>query len=292
MYDLIIIGMGPSGMSAALYAKRSNLNTLILEKNSPGGLVNTTNKIDNYLGIPDVTGPELAYKMFKHVSEMNIPFKIEEVNNVVKEKDLFKVTTNKSEYTTKSVIVSSGRSPKKTPFEEKVSNLKLSRCAICDAPLYKDKDVVVLGGGDSAVEESIYLSNISKSVKIISRSEIKGKLKSELESCSNIEVIENANIEDIKFDDDIYKLIVNGKEIIANGVFSYIGFTTSTGYLENLGVNMENGYIITSDGSTNIAGLYACGDIIKKSLYQIVTAVSEGAKCAVLANNYIRGLNK
>lgn len=292
MYDLIIIGMGPSGMSAALYAKRSNLNTLILEKNSPGGLVNTTNKIDNYLGIPDVTGPELAYKMFKHVSEMNIPFKIEEVNNVVKEKDLFKVTTNKSEYTTKSVIVSSGRSPKKTPFEEKVSTLKLSRCAICDAPLYKDKDVVVLGGGDSAVEESIYLSNISKSVKIISRSEIKGKLKSELESCSNIEVIENANIEDIKFDDDIYKLIVNGKEIIANGVFSYIGFTTSTGYLENLGVNMKNGYIITSDGSTNIAGLYACGDIIKKSLYQIVTAVSEGAKCAVLANNYIRGLNK
>ena len=292
MYDLIIIGMGPSGMSAALYAKRSNLNTLILEKNSPGGLVNTTNKIDNYLGIPDVTGTELAYKMFKHVSEMNIPFKIEEVNNVVKEKDLFKVTTNKSEYTTKSVIVSSGRSPKKTPFEEKVSTLKLSRCAICDAPLYKDKDVVVLGGGDSAVEESIYLSNISKSVKIISRSEIKGKLKSELESYSNIEVIENANIEDIKFDNDVYKLIVNGKEIIANGVFSYIGFTTSTGYLENLGVNMENGYIITSDGSTNIAGLYACGDIIKKSLYQIVTAVSEGAKCAVLANNYIRGLNK
>lgn len=292
MYDLIIIGMGPSGMSAALYAKRSNLNTLILEKNSPGGLVNTTNKIDNYLGIPDVTGPELAYKMFKHVSEMNILFKIEEVNNVVKEKDLFKVTTNKSEYTTKSVIVSSGRSPKKTPFEEKVSTLKLSRCAICDAPLYKDKDVVVLGGGDSAVEESIHLSNISKSVKIISRSEIKGKLKSELESYSNIEVIENANIEDIKFDDDVYKLIVNGKEIIANGVFSYIGFTTSTGYLENLGVNMENGYIITSDGSTNIAGLYACGDIIKKSLYQIVTAVSEGAKCAVLANNYIRGLNK
>ena len=284
MYDLIIIGMGPSGMSAALYAKRSNLNTFILEKNSPGGLVNTTNKIDNYLGIPDVTGPELAYKMFKHVSEMNIPFKIEEVNNVVKE--------NKSEYTTKSVIVSSGRSPKKTPFEEKVSTLKLSRCAICDAPLYKDKDVVVLGGGDSSVEESIYLANISKNVKIISRSEIKGKLKSELESYSNIEVIENANIEDIKFDDDVYKLIVNGKEIIANGVFSYIGFTTSTGYLENLGVNMENGYIITSDGSTNIAGLYACGDIIKKSLYQIVTAVSEGAKCAVLANNYIRGLNK
>ena len=292
MYDLIIIGMGPSGMSAALYAKRSNLNTLILEKNSPGGLVNTTNKIDNYLGIPGVTGPELAYKMFKHVSEMNIPFKIEEVNNVVKEKDLFKVTTNKSEYTTKSVIVSSGRSSKKTPFEEKVSTLKLSRCAICDAPLYKDKDVVVLGGGDSAVEESIYLANISKNVKIISRSEIKGKLKSELESYSNIEVIENANIEDIKFDDDVYKLIVNGKEIIANGVFSYIGFTTSTGYLENLGLNMENGYIITSDGSTNIAGLYACGDIIKKSLYQIVTAVSEGAKCAVLANNYIRRLNK
>ena len=126
----------------------------------------------------------------------------------------------------------------------------------------------IIGGGDSAVEESIYLANISKNVKIISRSEIKGKLKSELESYSNIEVIENANIEDIKFDDDVYKLIVNGKEIKANGVFSYIGFTT------------------------NIDGLYACGDIIKKSLYQIVTAVSEGAKCAVLANNYIRGLNK
>ena len=292
MYDLIIIGMGPSGMSAALYAKRSNLNTLILEKNSPGGLVNTTNKIDNYLGIPSVTGPELAYQMFKHVSEKNIPFKIEEVINVVKEDNIFKVTTNKGEYTSKSIIVSSGRIPKKTTFEEKVSTLKLSRCAICDAPLYKGKNVVVLGGGLSAVEESIYLANIASSVKIISRSEIKVELKSELASYSNIDIIENANIEDITFDESVYKLVVNGKEIKADGVFSYIGFTTSTGYLENLGVNMENGYIITSDGSTNIPGLYACGDIIKKKLYQIVTAVSEGAQCALLASNYVRGLNK
>lgn len=292
MYDLIIIGMGPSGMSAALYAKRSNLNTLILEKNSPGGLVNTTNKIDNYLGIPSVTGPELAYQMFKHVSEKNIPFKIEEVINVVKEDNIFKVTTNKGEYTSKSIIVSSGRIPKKTTFEEKVSTLKLSRCAICDAPLYKGKNVVVLGGGLSAVEESIYLANIASSVKIISRSEIKVELKSELASYSNIDIIENANIEDITFDESVYKLVVNGKEIKADGVFSYIGFTTSTGYLENLGVNMENGYIITSDGSTNIPGLYACGDIIKKKLYQIVTAVSEGAECALLASNYVRGLNK
>lgn len=292
MYDLIIIGMGPSGMSAALYAKRSNLNTLILEKNSPGGLVNTTNKIDNYLGIPSVTGPELAYQMFKHVSEKNIPFKIEEVINVVKEDNIFKVTTNKGEYTSKSIIVSSGRIPKKTTFEEKVSTLKLSRCAICDAPLYKGKNVVVLGGGLSAVEESIYLANIASSVKIISRSEIKVELKSELASYSNIDIIENANIEDITFDESGYKLVVDGKEIKADGVFSYIGFTTSTGYLENLGVNMENGYIITSDGSTNIPGLYACGDIIKKKLYQIVTAVSEGAQCALLASNYVRGLNK
>lgn len=292
MFDLIIIGMGPSGMSAGIYAKRSNLNTLILEKNTPGGLINTTNKIDNYLGLPNLTGPELAYEMFKHVKEANIPYKIEEVISLTKEENNFKVTTNKGVYLSKSVIISSGRIPKKTTFEEKTDELKLSRCAICDAPLYKGKDVVVLGGGDSAVEESIYLSNIASSVKIISRSEIKAKEKDNLKNYKNIEVFENTLIKDITFNNNVYKITLENNEFTADGVFSYIGYTNSINYLENLKLEMDNGYIITKDGKTNIEGLFACGDVTKKNLYQIVTAVSEGAICAVNASNYVRGLNK
>ena len=275
MYDVIIIGMGPSGMSAALYAKRSNMNTLIIEKNSPGGLVNTTNKVENYLGFGSISGPDLAFKMFSHIKEADIPYKIEEVISITKEENVFKIITSKNEYTSKTVILSSGRQPKVNDFEKTIKNLNISRCAICDAPLYKGKDVLVLGGGDSAVEESIYLSNIANKVYIVNRSDI--KRKEELTSFKNIKV---------------YTVKIKESLIKVHGIFSYIGFEPSNNYLNALNLKLDSGYVVTNDGVTNIDGLFACGDIIKKDVYQISTAVSEGAICGIKAGKYVRSVNK
>ena len=289
MYDVIIIGMGPSGMSAALYAKRSNMNTLIIEKNSPGGLVNTTNKVENYLGFGSISGPDLAFKMFSHIKEADIPYKIEEVISITKEENVFKIITSKNEYTSKTVILSSGRQPKVNDFEKTIKNLNISRCAICDAPLYKGKDVLVLGGGDSAVEESIYLSNIANKVYIVNRSDI--KRKEELTSFKNIKVLENSVIDDISFD-EVYTVKIKESLIKVHGIFSYIGFEPCNNYLNALNLKQDNGYVVTNDGVTNIDGLFACGDIIKKDVYQISTAVSEGAICGLKAGKYVRSVNK
>ena len=265
------------------------MNTLIIEKNSPGGLVNTTNKVENYLGFGSISGPDLAFKMFSHIKEADIPYKIEEVISITKEENVFKIITSKNEYTSKTVILSSGRQPKVNDFEKTIKNLNISRCAICDAPLYKGKDVLILGGGDSAVEESIYLSNIANKVYIINRSDI--KRKEELTSFKNIKVLENSVIDDISFD-EVYSVKIKEQLIKVHGVFSYIGFEPCNNYLNALNLKQDNGYVVTNNGVTNIDGLFACGDIIKKEVYQISTAVSEGAICGLKAGKYVRSVNK
>ncbi len=174
-------------------------------------------------------------------------------------------------------------------FEKTIKNLNISRCAICDAPLYKGKDVLVIGGGDSAVEESIYLSNIANKVYIVNRSDI--KRKEELTSFKNITVLANSVIDDISFD-EVYSVKIKERLIKVHGVFSYIGFEPCNNYLNALNLKLDNGYVVTNDGVTNIDGLFACGDIIKKDVYQISTAVSEGAICGLKAGKYVRSVNK
>ena len=265
------------------------MKTLIIEKNCPGGLVNTTNRVENYLGFGSISGPDLAFKMFSHIKEADIPYKIEEVKSITKEENVFKIITPKNEYTSKTVILSSGRQPKVNDFEKTIKNLNISRCAICDAPLYKGKDVLVIGGGDSAVEESIYLSNIANKVYIVNRSDI--KRKEELTSFKNITVLANSVIDDISFD-EVYTVKIKEQLIKVHGVFSYIGFEPCNNYLSALNLKQDNGYVVTNDGVTNIDGLFACGDIIKKEVYQISTAVSEGAICGLKAGKYVRSVNK
>jgi len=293
MYDCIIVGMGPAGMSAGIYAKRSGLKTLILEKNSPGGLINITNLVDNYLGFDNITGPDLAYNMFEHVKNNEVEYKIEEVTKIRKEEN-FKIETNKGSYETKTVILAGGRSPRKVDIEDKLKNLKISRCSICDAPLYKGKDVLVIGGGNSAFEEGIYLSEFASHLYIVTRSEVKADLEllGQAKSKENIEIYEHENEIDIKEENEKYKIILKNKELIVDGIFSYIGYTPSTEYLSNLGILEENGYIMVKDTETKVPGLFACGDIIKKDVYQIITASSEGAIAALKAKKHISTLQK
>lgn len=294
MYDCLIVGMGPGGMSAGIYAKRSGLKTLMLEKNSPGGLINTTNLVDNYLGFDNITGPELAYKMYEHVKNNGVEYKIEEVTKIKKEGDIFKVETNKSKYEAKTVILAGGRQPRKVALEDTLKNLKISRCSICDAPLYKNKDVLVLGGGNSAFEEGIYLSDFAKNLTIVTRNSIKAdeELVEEAKKRNNIRILENEEIINIEELESNYKIELKNEILTVDGMFSYIGYSPSTEYLSNLGILESSGYIEANDTETKVPGLFACGDILKKDVYQIVTASSEGATAALKAKKHIINLEK
>lgn len=289
MYDCLIVGMGPGGMSAGIYAKRSGLKTLILEKNSPGGLINTTNLVDNYLGFDNVSGPELAFKMFEHVKNNEVEYKVEEVTKIKKEGNIFKIETNKNKYEAKTVILAGGRQPRKVALEDNLKSLKISRCSICDAPLYKNKDVLVLGGGNSAFEEGIYLSDFAKTLTIVTRNKIKAdkELIDQAQKKENIRILENEEILNIEEQETNYKVKLKSETITVDGMFSYIGYNPSTEYLSNLGILEENGYIETNNTETKVPGLFACGDIIKKDVYQIITATSEGASAALKAKKYI-----
>lgn len=295
MLDVIIIGMGPGGMSAAIYAKRSGLNTLIIEKSQPGGLVNITNKVDNYLGHSNVKGVDLAFDMFNHVNSLEIPYVIEEVEEIkITDKEKI-VITNKNEYKTKEIIICGGRQAKKVGVKalEKYEGKGVSYCATCDAPLYKNKKVAVVGGGNSAFEEGIYLSDFASEVNILVRSNnIRADqiLVDEAKTRKNINILLNSEIENVIEEEDKLKgVILNNKnELLVDGVFVFVGYEPSVLYLQNLNILTKDGYIeVDNEMRTKIPGIYAAGDIIKKSLYQIVTATSDGAIAAVSAKKDI-----
>lgn len=294
MYDVIIVGMGPAGMSAGVYAKRSGLKTLILEKKTPGGLVNITNLVDNYLGFDNISGPELAYKMFEHCKRNRVEYKIEEVKKIKKESDRFLINTNKSKYEAKTIILAGGRQPRKIDIEDKLKIIKISRCSICDAPLYKDKIVLCIGGGNSAFEEGIYLSDFVERLFIVTRSKVKAdkELVIEAKKRDNIFIYENESLMDIREENDQYVVEFTNNIFTVDGIFSYIGYQPSTEYLSNLNILTDNGYIDCNGTKTCVDGLYACGDIIKKDLYQIATAVGEGAEAATNAKKYIESLKE
>jgi len=293
MYDLIIIGMGPAGMNAALYAKRSGMNVLLLEKNIPGGLINITNKVENYLGVGIVTGAELVDKMVNHIKEFNIEQKREEVISIEDLIDKKVIKTNKSIYETKAVLIASGRMPKKGEGDifSKLEGRGVSYCAVCDAPFYKNKVVGIIGGGNSAFEEGLYLSDFASKVYFIIRSNIKADkiFIDETNKKENVEILLNSTVTDIKTKNDLLSgVIINEtEELKLDGLFLYIGYKPNTNYIENLGLTDEKGYIIVDENmETKIKGIYAAGDIVKKNVYQIINAASEGAIAAINSKKY------
>lgn len=289
MYDVIIIGMGPAGMGAALYAKRSGLNTLIIEKEAPGGLLNKTSIVENFLSYPSITGPDLAFNMFKHISDLEVLYKIEEVENIVDKIEFKEIKTNKNTYKAKAVILCVGRSAKTLlPNEKDYIGKGLSYCAVCDGPLYKNKDIAVIGSGNSAIEEAIYLSSlVNKIYLLVKKSSLKADdaLIDLVKEKKNIEILYNANIEAINLENDKISSIktnLEEKQILnVEGLFIYIGYSASVHYLKEIDISKEEGYIVIDPfGRTNIKGIYAAGDTVKKDLYQIMSAVSEGSKAA------------
>ena len=286
MFDTIIIGAGPAGMGAAVYSARSGLNTLLLDESVPGGLLNKISIVENYLGYKSVTGADLAVDMYNHVKHENVSFKLEKVVSIKEENEYKIVTTTKGEYKTKGVIIAIGRKPRKSgiPNEEMYAGKGISYCAICDAPLYKGKKIVVLGGGDSAFEEAIYLGNFASSVTIVVRNKISASdaLVSEAKE-KNIEVIIGKEAIDFLGDETLKQVKFNDESTIdCDGVFIYYGYQADTAFMKDLNITDEKGYIeVDNSMRTKEPFIYACGDIIKNDIYQIVTAASDGCIAAL-----------
>lgn len=301
-FDVIIIGAGAAGMSAAIYLKRSNISLVMLESEAPGGQINKTAKVENYPGADMIDGPELAMRMFQQTQNLGIEYRYGDVHEIKKEDDFFTVKTDVEELTCKAVIVATGRRSKflGAENERELSGKGISWCAICDGPFFKDKEVVVIGGGNSALEEGLYLSDFCKKVTIVHRKDTFKADKIAQEKVLNnpkIEVMFNSEV--TRFNDNNKKLesvkiknnMTNEESIIpCEGAFIYIGFGPMTDMVKDLNVIDDKGYILVDENQrTSMPFIYACGDVTKKELYQIVTATAEGAKAAMSA---IKDLSK
>ena len=285
MYDIIIIGMGMSGITAAIYAKRANKNVLLIDKSMPGGLLNNIDSINNYPGLPNISGPDFAAKLLEQITMLNIPYKIEEVIDLQLKGQTKKVKTPNNEYTAKKIILAMGRKPKYLGLksEKELLGHGLSTCALCDGFFYRGKDVAVVGTGNSALQETIYLSKLVNKIYLINRRDgFRGDamLVDDIKAISNIEIIYNANIASINAKDDRLESITldNQTTIPVAGLFIYIGFTPATEIVDSQILDAE-GYIKVDENlKTPIADVYAIGDCIKKDVYQLTTAASDGTR--------------
>ena len=295
IYDSIIIGAGPAGLSAAIYLKRANIDVLVVEKGAFGGKVNYTAIIDNYLGEENVFGPDLAFKFYNHAIENDVDIVSDDIINVTKKDQVFIVKSSDEEYLAKTIIVASGTTDKKLDLvnANKFEHHGISYCAVCDGPLYKNKTVAVIGGGNSALEESLYLANIASKVYLIHRrEEFRGenKLVDKIKINSNIELKLSSSVVELLGNDKLETIkLSNGETLNVSALFPYIGQIANTNFLDFKNLCNESGYIIVnSNMETCVDGLFAAGDVTNKKLKQIVTATGDGALAATSVIEYLR----
>ncbi len=287
MYDILIIGAGPAGMTAGIYAKRANLKVAIIEKMAPGGQLINTSEIENYPGYTKMSGTELALKMFEHTREIGVETIFDEVTQIIDLGKTKKVITESQTLETKTILIATGTNPRmlNVTNEDKFASNGISWCAICDGPLYKDKKVAVIGGGNSAVEEASYLSTLAKEVTIIQNLEhltADKKAQDILKKAKNVNYLFNAEVIEFGGEDKLESILVKTLnqliELKVDGVFEYIGLIPVTKMFENLNITNQQGYILTNEKmETNQPGIYAAGDVNQKQIRQVVTATSDGA---------------
>lgn len=302
IYDVIIIGGGPCGITSGIYAIRSGLKTLILEKQNVGGQVINTYEIKNFPTYTNINGADFCTKLYQQAKYNGLEIKYEEVISVNLKEKIKTIKTTKQEYKTKTVVISSGTTPKKLGLdrEDEFIGRGISFCALCDGNFYKDKIVAVVGGGDSSMEDAIYLSSICKKVYVLNRSEklkaqviLQNTLKETNNKNKNVEVIYNAKINKIIGENSInsIEIIVKDetKNIDVDGIFLAIGSNPDTQIFKDEIELNKNGYIVVDkNNQTNIKGVFAGGDCTQKLIRQIITACSDGAICGVNTNNYIK----
>lgn len=305
-YDLIIIGAGPAGLSAGLYAGRARLNTLIIEKQKNGGQIVITDEIENYPGcIEGETGPSLIDRMVKQTEKFGVDHVFDTVTDMDLTGDVKTVKCLHEEYSAKAVIIAAGANPVNIgcPGEKEFSGKGVSYCATCDAAFFEDFEVYVVGGGDAAVEEAMYLTKYARKVTIIHRrNELRAARSIQDKAFANpkIDFMWDTVVEEIKGDGIVESMVVKNvktgelTEVFADeddgtfGIFVFIGFRPNTEVFKGHVEMDEKGYILTDpDMHTNVPGVFAAGDIRQKSLRQVVTACADGAIAAVQAGKYI-----
>ncbi len=304
IYDLIIIGSGPAGLAAAIYAGRAELDTIIIEK-APisGGQIINTYEVDNYPGIPFISGYDLSTKFREHCDRLNMKFITGEVTGF-EVKDGIKILKleDGTEYHSKTVIIATGANPRKLMVEgeARLSGVGVSYCATCDGAFFKDKVTAVVGGGDVAVEDAIFLARLCKKVYVIHRRNEFRAVKSystKLMSMKNVEIIWDSVVEEITGNEQVEKLRIKNrkteeiKTLDVDGVFIAVGNIPNSDIYKDVVAADNNGYIIAGEsGETNIPGVFAAGDVRTKELRQIVTAASDGANSITAVERYLNCL--
>ncbi|MGT2894824.1 thioredoxin-disulfide reductase [Streptococcus entericus] len=300
MYDTIIIGSGPAGMTAALYAARSNLKTALIEQGAPGGQMNNTLDIENYPGFDLITGPELSMKMHEPLEKMGVENLYGIVTGIEDKGDHKLVKTADTTYETKTVIVATGAKHRLlgAPGEATYTSRGVSYCAVCDGAFFRGQDLLVVGGGDSAVEEALFLTRFASSVTIIHRrDELRAQKVLQDRAFANDKikfiwdsVVKEIKGSDIKVDSVLVENVKTGElsEHAFGGVFIYVGLDPVSGMVDGLGITDEQGWIVTDElMRTVVPGIFAIGDVRQKHLRQITTAVGDGAIAGQQAYQYI-----
>ena len=297
MYDIIIIGAGPAGLTSAIYALRANKKVLILEAKSYGGQIINTLDIENYPANMHISGFDLATNLFNQVKELGGVIKMEKVLNI-KNLDDKEVITNKDTYKTHTIIIATGNENRKLgiPNEDKLIGKGISYCATCDGAFYKGKDVAIVGGGNTAIEDALYLSNIANIVYLIHRRDaFRADMKTvlELKEKHNVKFIYNSNVTKLNMKEKLESIEITNndgeiKTLKVDGLFVAIGRLPSNEAFKDLLSLDESGYVIANENChTNIPGIFVAGDIRVKELRQLVTATSDGAIAAFEAIKYL-----
>ncbi|CAM4143635.1 thioredoxin-disulfide reductase [Lederbergia lenta] len=303
IYDVIIVGAGPAGMTAAVYASRANLSTLMIERGMPGGQMANTADVENYPGFEHILGPDLSTKMFEHAKKFGAEYAYGDIKEVVDGKEFKTVKAGSKEYKTRTVIITTGAEYRKMgiPGEQELTGRGVSYCAVCDGAFFKGKELIVVGGGDSAVEEGVFLTRFADKVTIVHRrDELRAQKILQDRAFANEKVnfiwnhtVKEFNGKDGKLGSATLVSTETGeeKEFSADGAFIYIGMDPLTEPFAHLGITNAEGYIETNDNmETKAPGIFAAGDVRDKLLRQIVTATGDGSIAAQSAQIYIENL--
>ncbi|ADH98623.1 thioredoxin-disulfide reductase [Salisediminibacterium selenitireducens] len=303
IYDVVIIGAGPAGMTAAVYTSRANLDTVMIERGMPGGQMANTEDVENYPGYDSILGPDLSQKMFEHSRKFGAEYQYGDVKEIIDGKEYKTIVLGNGEVKTRSIIIGTGAKYKhlNVPGEQELGGRGVSYCAVCDGAFFKEKELVVVGGGDSAVEEAVYLTRFASKVTIVHRrDQLRAQkiLQDRAFDNDKIEfewnhVVKEINGEGGKVSSVTLESTKDGstKDFKTDGVFIYIGMDPINEPFLNLGITNEDGYVVTNENmETDIPGIFAAGDIRDKHLRQIVTATGDGSIAAQTAQHYVENL--
>ena len=305
IYDVVIIGAGPAGMTAAVYTSRANLSTLMIERGIPGGQMASTEAVENYPGFDTILGPELSTKMFEHAKKFGAEYAYGDVSEIIDGEEYKTIVSGKKQYKTRSIIISTGAEYKKLgiPGETELGGRGVSYCAVCDGAFFKQKNLIVIGGGDSAVEEGVYLTRFADKVTIVHRRDklrAQKILQDRAFANEKIDFIWNSQVKEIhEVDGKVGKVTLVSTEdgtesqVETDGVFVYVGMLPLTAPFAPLNIVNEAGYIVTNEKmETAVPGIFAAGDVRDKMLRQIVTATGDGSIAAQSAQHFVEELKE